>query len=138
MPQPAWSEQQSIHLPEIDAEHRSLHLLASELKRTLARGAPAAEIHSQVRALLAELEDHFTHEERMMHSARYAMSDWHKSQHDAMRKRAREYAARIQAGNRKAGKELVAFTAQWLRDHMAVADNMMGAALRNHRRSHAA
>lgn len=133
-----WSEEHTIHLPEIDAEHRSIHFLAMDLKKSLVQGAPPAEIEIRLRALLAELEDHFAHEERSMREARYAMYSWHKGQHDTLRKRSRNFAERIQAGDPKAGKQLIAFVARWLDDHIAVADNMMGAALRNHQRLHAA
>ncbi|MDR3699956.1 MAG: hemerythrin family protein [Candidatus Sulfopaludibacter sp.] len=133
-----WSEENTIYIPEVDAEHRSLYLLAADLKRALANGAGAEEIDGKVRALLAEVEDHFTHEERLMRAAKYAMIDWHKGLHDTLRKRATLYAGRIHAGDRKAGRELIDFASRWLEDHMAVADKMMGAALRNHRRSRAA
>lgn len=133
-----WSEENAIHVPEVDAEHRSLYLLAADLKKALANGAGAEETDSKVRALLAEVEDHFAHEERMMREAKYAMFDWHKGLHGTLRKRAALYAGRIHAGDRKAGSELLDFASRWLKDHMAVADKMMGAALRNHRRTHAA
>jgi len=133
-----WSEANAIFVPEVDAEHRSLYLLASELDEALASDAGAEQIDSKVRALLAEVEDHFTHEERLMREAKYAMVDWHKGLHGTLRKRAAQYAGRIHAGDRNAGSELLDFATRWLKDHMAVADKMMGAALRNHRRSHAA
>jgi hemerythrin len=138
MPFFRWSEAHSVHLPEVDAEHRNLCRLAAELKMALAKGRPATDIDEKVRALFAEVEDHFTHEERMMRSAHYQLFAWHKSQHDTMRKRAKQYAERIRAGEREAGTQLVDFIAHWLRDHMAVADNMMGADIRNYHRAHAA
>ena len=133
-----WSDENAIYVPEVDAEHRGLYLLAADLKKALATGARAEEIDAKVRALVAEVEDHFAHEERMMRAAKYAMFDWHKGLHDSLRKRAAVFAGRIQAGDRKAGSELIDFASRWLEDHMAVADKMMGAALRNHRRTHAA
>jgi hemerythrin-like metal-binding protein len=125
-----WSESHSVHLPEVDAEHRSLFRLAGELKNAHAAGAPRKVVAQKLRALLAESEDHFTHEERMMRQARYMMFAWHKSQHDALRKR-----AKTASGD---PAEFLAFLERWLPDHMAVADNMMGATLRNYHRSHAA
>jgi hemerythrin-like metal-binding protein len=133
-----WSDENAIYVPEVDAEHRSLYRLAAGLNKALASGASAEEIDTKVRALLAEVEDHFTHEERLMRAAKYAMFGWHKGLHDSLRKRATVYAGRIRAGDRKAGRELIDFTSRWLEDHMAVADKMMGAALRNYRRTHAA
>lgn len=138
MPAFKWSEAHSIHVPEIDAEHRNLFRLAADLKSALAKGAPAADIEQKLRALFADVEDHFTHEERMMRGARYALFAWHKGQHDTVRKRGKQYAIRIRAGESAAGKEFLGFLAHWLRDHMAVADNMMGATIRNYQRLHAA
>ncbi len=138
MPAFKWSESQSVHLPEVDAEHRNLFRLAADLKSALRKGAPATEIEEKLRGLFAEVEDHFTHEERLMRNARYALFAWHKGQHDTLRTRAKQFAKRIRAGERKAGAELLEFLARWLRDHMAVADNMMGASIRNYQRAHAA
>lgn len=133
-----WSQSHSVHLPEVDAEHRSLFRLAGEFKRVLSSGAPQHAVEEKLRALLAEAEDHFTHEERMMRTARYMMFNWHKGQHDALRKRARKSAARLHDGELEAATEFLEFLTRWLPDHMAVADNMMGATLRNYHRSHAA
>ncbi|SPE43573.1 Hemerythrin-like metal-binding protein [Candidatus Sulfopaludibacter sp. SbA3] len=133
-----WSEAHSVHLPEVDAEHRNLFRLSAEFKSALERGAPQSAVEEKLQALFAEMEDHFTHEERLMRSARYELFAWHKGQHDTVRKRGKEYASRIRAGELEAGKELLEFLARWLRDHLAVADNMMGASIRNYHRLHAA
>ena len=133
-----WSEAHSVHLPEIDAEHRNLFRLAGDLKNAVEKGAPQSAVEEKLHALIAEVEDHFTHEERMMRSARYALFAWHKSQHDTVRKRGKQFAARIHAGEPEAAAEFLQFLARWLRDHMAVADNMMGASIRNYHRLHAA
>ena len=133
-----WSEERAIHLPEVDAEHRGLYLAAKDLRKALAGSASAQSVDQKMRALIAEAEDHFTHEERLMRDAGYEMYDWHKQQHDHMRRRARSFARRLHKGDRAAGLELVDFLTHWLEDHMAVADNMMAAAVRNHQRSGAA
>lgn len=133
-----WNEDRSIHLPEVDAEHRGLYLAAEDLRKALANHAPPQAIDQKMRAIVAEAEDHFTHEERLMRNAGYEMYEWHKGQHDHMRRRARSFARRIHKGEQAAGVELVDFLIHWLENHMAVADNMMAAAIRNHQRSGAA
>ena len=138
MSQVKWSEEQSIHLPELDAEHRSVYQLAAELKSYIVKHAPKARIAATLRALLAEMEDHLGHEERIMTLIRYPLIAWHKGQHDNIRRRATEAAKAIQSGDLNAGKEFIDYFNRWLRDHMAVADNMMGAAIRNYQRAHAA
>ncbi len=130
-----WNADQAIHLPEVDAEHRALYLLAEDLRRSVLAGA---EVTGKLRALVAEIEDHFSHEERLMRKVHYAMLDWHKGQHDTVRRQARRAARRFQKGEGNAVPEFLEFMARWLQDHLAVADNMMGAAVRNHQRSHAA
>jgi hemerythrin len=64
----------------------------------------------------------------------YTALAWHKSQHDAVRKRAKSALTRMEKGDSAAAGELLEFLAGWLRDHMGVADRMMGAHLRNHQR----
>ncbi len=128
-----WSDDRTIHLPEVDAEHRGLFLLAEDFRKSLCTGAPAND--AKLRALLDEMEDHFAHEERLMRESRYQMFAWHKGQHDTLRKTARRYAELFYAGDTSAGAELLRFLANWLRDHLGVADAMMAASIRNHQRS---
>ena len=46
----------------------------------------------------------------------------------------RQLARRVEAGDAAAAGELLEFLSVWLRDHMSVADRMMGAYLRNYLR----
>ena len=69
-----------------------------------------------------------------MRAARYSSLRWHKQRHDAARRRVAGFVVRIEAGDSKAGPELVEYLKPWLHNHTRVADRMMGAALRNHRR----
>ena len=130
----AWSQDRGVHLPEVDAEHRGLCLLAEDCRKSLRAGAPGVDV--KLRALLAEMEDHLSHEERLMRKAGYRMFDWHKGQHDTVRRHVNRDAARFFAGDTSAGTDLLEFLADWLRDHVSVADAMMAAALRNHQRTH--
>lgn len=133
-----WTEAHSIFVPQLDAEHRNIFRLCGDLQKALAQAAPSQELTAILNESLGVVEEHFAHEERMMRSVRYLLIDWHKSQHDTARKRAKAFAARIQAGEADAPREMLAFMGSWLKDHMSVADNMMGAALRNFARAHAA
>jgi hemerythrin len=129
-----WSSDHSVYLPEIDAEHRALYRLGDELNRALVAGADAAQQKPLMANLLESAEEHFRHEERLMRAMHYTAFAWHKSQHDAVRKRARSAVARMEKGDSAAAGELLQFLSVWLRDHMSVADRMMGAYLRNYLR----
>jgi hemerythrin len=65
-----------------------------------------------------------------MKEARYPLLNWHKRQHETARNAARPLVARIEAGDRRAVKELLELLSGWMKDHLAVADRMMAAALR--------
>ena len=69
-----------------------------------------------------------------MRAIHYTAFDWHKRQHDAARKRSKALAKSIAGGDPDAPGELLEFLAEWLRGHMAVADRMMSARLRNYLR----
>jgi hemerythrin len=129
-----WSSDHSVYLPEMDAEHRTLYLLGDELHKTLVAGADVEVQKPIVTNLLETAEEHFRHEERIMRAMHYTAFAWHKSQHDAVRKRAKSALTRMEKGDSAAAGELLEFLAGWLRDHMGVADRMMGAHLRNHQR----
>jgi hemerythrin len=125
-----WTRAKSVFMPEFDAEHRNLYQLGESLHQGWSAGAPSEAMIPSVRALLAAAEDHFAHEERLMKEARYPLLNWHKRQHETARNAARPLVARIEAGDRRAVKELLELLSGWMKDHLAVADRMMAAALR--------
>jgi len=131
-----WTKQYAVYVPEIDAEHRAIFTLGAELERAAAARAPKGRVREMLRALVAHAEDHFTHEERLMRDARYEAFEWHKKQHDGVRRRLKEYGKRIEADDREAPAELLQYLSHWLHDHTSLTDRMMGARLRNFNREH--
>jgi hemerythrin-like metal-binding protein len=129
-----WSSAYSVYLPEIDAEHRAIYRLGDELHKALLAGAEMAQLKPVLVNLLESQEQHFRHEERLMRAIHYDAFAWHKHQHDAARKKSKALATRIETGDSAAASELLAFLSDWLRDHLSVADRMMGARLRNYLR----
>jgi hemerythrin len=124
-----------IFLPEIDAEHRAIGQSASELQEAIQGSAPVGRILERLRALHLAMEDHFRHEERLLKAASYPSLAWHQQQHDTARARLKQFARRIEAGDRNASPLLLEFLDGWLRDHVSVADRMAGSYLRNYERS---
>ena len=133
-----WNAGHAVYLPEIDAEHRAIFSSAGDLQKAVEGNAPAGRVLESLHSLLAAAEDHFAHEERLMQETRYGSFSWHAQQHDAARKRLKQFAEKIGVGEEGAAALMLEFLSTWMRDHMAVADRMMGAHLRNYRRAHAA
>ena len=132
-----WSKMHAVFIPEIDAEHKEIFRLAEELRQAVLGGALTDQAQAILRELMARGEDHFAHEERLMHSTHYTGSAWHKGQHDTVRKRLKEFAPRIEGGERQAAMLLLDFLSGWLRDHIRQTDCMMAAHVRNYERAHA-
>jgi len=127
-----WSNACSVYLPEIDAEHRAIYRLANEFHKAILAGQDRDRLKELMAGLLEAEEQHFRHEERLMKAMHYSGAQWHKKQHDTARKQSKELAKRIEAGDAEAAVDVLKFLAQWLSDHITVADRMMGATLRNY------
>ena len=132
-----WSKSYSVFVPEIDAQHKNIFRLAEELHQAVVGGAPADQAQAILRELIARGEDHFAREERLMRATNYPGSAWHKGQHDTVRKKVKEFAPRIEGGERKAALLLLEFLSGWLGDHTRLADCMMAAHVRNYERAQA-
>ena len=132
-----WNAAHAVYLPEIDAEHRAFYQAAAELQQAFEGSAPAERLLEILRSMLLVLEDHFVHEERLMEATNYLSFGWHKQQHDAARHRLKEFTKEVEAGETNAVASLLEFLSHWMRDHVAVADRMVGAYLRNYSRAHA-
>lgn len=125
-----WTKAHAVHLPQVDAEHRNLYRMAEELHQAVRTGTEAARVRELVRSLVAAIEEHFAHEERLMKSAATPDFEWHKLQHDTARKRIQAFT--------ESPMEMLEFLSRWFKDHVGLTDRMMGAHLRNHDRLHAA
>jgi hemerythrin-like metal-binding protein len=117
-----WTPGCTVFHAQCDDEHRELYGLGEQLHQAMQTGNREAIEHA-TRRLSDAMDEHFTHEERLMRAARYAGYVWHKSQHDA----ARRYIAGLMA----APDELLLYLTGWFRDHTGIADRMMASCLRN-------
>lgn len=131
-----WNKKHEVFVPELDAEHRSLFRVAEELRTAVQVGSGQEHVGKLIAALGACVEDHLRHEERLMRASSYPAFEWHKQQHETLRKRVKAYSREVEAGDLGAVVPLVEFLAIWLKEHTGLADRMMSAYLRNYQRSH--
>ena len=129
-----WSESHAVFVPEIDDDHKDIFAAVAELDEA-SNGGDLPQLRKVTQRLSTRMADHFAHEERLMRAARYESLRWHKQRHDGARKRVEAFSARFEAGELPAAAALAQYIRTWLPDHAAIADRMMGAALRNHRLS---
>jgi hemerythrin-like metal-binding protein len=134
MPLFKWTKAHAVFINEIDAQHRNLIRMADELHRAILAGAETSRTLELLKALIASAEDHFTYEERLMRSSQYSAYDWHRQQHDTVRKRINQFVPRIESGEAEAAMLLLEFLSDWLKEHINLTDRMMAAHLRNYYR----
>ncbi len=130
-----WCTGSEVWLPEIDAEHKEIIQLAGQVRAAIDYCALPGILDPLVRDLSRHLREHFAHEEKQMRSARYPLFAWHKSLHNAVRRRLEQMKT-----DREAVPPFLTFLGVWIRDHTSVADRMMASYLRNQgrgRRRHA-
>jgi hemerythrin len=129
-----WSASHAVYVTDMDDEHVEIFQALSELDRSLATGRPPSAIRQEAQALATQVDGHFAHEERLMRAARYGSFRWHKRLHNHARKRVAQFVSRLEQGEADAGLKLIEYLTSWLHDHTRLADMMLGAFLRNHRR----
>ena len=124
--------EQAVHVPEIDAEHREMFRAAADLRQALLDGDPTGRLALLCRRLAAELNAHFSHEERLMREAEYPAYIWHERQHRTARAKMAALERDVQRGDRQSIFDSLEALAGWMRDHTSVADRMIGSYLRNY------
>ena len=129
-----WSTAKAVYLPEIDAEHRELFQLAEQLHCATIDGSAPQAVDTLLDGLVEHVVAHFEHEERMMQDSDYPSRDWHIRQHQTAARKTTALVEMVRQGDPRASLELLEFLHGWLRDHIGVADKMLGSYLRNHRR----
>jgi len=130
-----WSTSHAVLVTEIDDEHQTIFEAVSNVERLLGTRSPSPETEKAVERLTSSITEHFAHEERLMLAARYGSMASHKRRHNSARKRVSQFIRRIDAGETKAGVELVQYLTSWLRNHTRREDRMLGDFLRNEQRS---
>jgi hemerythrin len=129
-----WSTSHAVFVAEIDDEHKEIFEALASLKDAVDSGNERVEAKKWTDRVIACTAGHFEHEERLMRASRYDSFQWHKQQHDYVRRRMRRYAHGIESGISEA-TTFVEYLAAWLPNHARIADRMMGAFLRNQRRA---
>ena len=125
----AWSEEYSVAMPEIDAQHQVLFDLLNRLWAAIIKRAGRDEMM----AIVAELERytvaHFAAEEAFMAATGYQDLEEHKLAHRIfVDKLAAEKKIVLAGGN--LSLDLLKFLKDWLADHILVSDKAYSLALR--------
>jgi hemerythrin-like metal-binding protein len=76
-----WTQELSVYIPEIDAEHQRFIHLVNELNRAIIGRMKLEEIQKRMQAILDDAATHFAHEEELFSEWGYTEANEHANQH---------------------------------------------------------
>jgi hemerythrin-like metal-binding protein len=126
-----WSPDDLVFVTQMDADHQKLIREIEAVRKALAPATPTTEAGFRCWQLSKCLSAHLVSEERMMRRSRYPASQWHASQHNAGRTKMARLVAAIQGKDVPHIEDALRELGHWMKDHIALADRMLAAHLRN-------
>ena len=127
-----WTDDDAVFVPQIDAEHENLFEGAERMRQFLARWR-SDHARFPLWRFSQDFLAHLNSEERLMRTSRYSGLNWHERQHQAGRTKLARLTEAFNGGNEQAVREALQEVADWMHDHITVADRMFAAHLRNER-----
>ena len=125
----AWNNTLSVHVKEIDEDHRRLIDLFNILNRSVAEGDADEYIEAVMDELISCTVWHFKHEERLMLKYNYEGLSDHRSEHEALIESAKELQQNLLEEGKQLVSEDIVFLEHWLTGHIFGVDMDLGAFL---------
>jgi len=117
-----WSNNYSVAIGSVDAQHQNLFAIARELHGAMAAGEGKAALGRVLDRLVRYTAAHFAHEERLMRLHDYPDLAAHKAEHDALTRRVVQFQQDFHSGRVAMSVELLHFLKAWLEKHIQGTD----------------
>ena len=114
----SWKPQFSVHIDEIDRQHKVLVNLIRELQEAMWEGRGRAFQSTLIDRLAAYVEVHLSYEETMMRENDYEFLDEHAEQHRQSADQVRELQQKIHDAEPISNAYLMLFLRNWLYVHI--------------------
>jgi len=124
-----WDKTLSVHVDEIDEDHRRLVELFNILIHSVADGDARDYIEAVLEELISCTVWHFKHEERLMLKYNYEGLEEHKTEHQELIDSAKELQQKFLQGGKPISGEDIKYLEHWLTGHILSADMEMGSYL---------
>lgn len=113
-----WDEKYSLHVKEIDDQHKNMFLLFNKLQDGMRTGKSKEELENALSELIDNTVIHFATEEKLMQQFSYVGFVEHKRIHDDLIADARELQKRFSQGRITLTEKVSVFLTDWLTDHI--------------------
>lgn len=115
-----WNDQYSVHIPEIDEQHKTLFALINDLYDHIMQGRGEETVEATLKELLDYTHTHFEFEEKLMFAHHYPGFDLHCAEHTELIRAIAELNKK--RGKGPVGDELMTFLFDWLTHHILEED----------------
>ena len=117
-----WSNNYSVAIGSVDAQHQKLFAIARELHAAMSTGQGNAALGRILDRLVQYTAVHFAHEERLMRLHDYPDFAAHKAEHDALVRQVMTFQQDFNSGRVTITVQLLQFLKDWLQNHIQGSD----------------
>lgn len=122
----SWDEKYSVGVGELDAQHKQLVKLLSDLYDAMQAQHAADVVGKILNELVRYTKTHFASEERYMAQAGYPDLAAQKREHEAFTAKIQKFKEEFDAGRTSLSVSLATFVKDWLFSHISGSDKKYG------------
>jgi len=126
-----WSQDLSVGVSEIDADHKVMFQLFNEVHLLSNKEPNSAHLSPLVSELVAYTESHFKREEAVMTASGYPYYENHSAIHKELLKQIKQQSYLLEAGQQTAA-DFVIFLKDWFLDHIKGVDQRISSYVSGH------
>jgi hemerythrin len=124
-----WNESYSVHLLNIDAQHKRLFDLINQLHEAMAKGRANDVMGKILAELVAYTKTHFQAEEALLKSKNYPDLVAHQQQHHKFTEQVMQFQKDFGEGRTSVSIQTMSFLRDWLTKHILETDKRYSAFL---------
>lgn len=125
----SWSDDYSVKVPSIDAQHHRLVDMLNELHDGMVAGKASEHVASVLDGLIAYTAQHFSYEEELFAKYAYPEAAEHIAEHQKLVEQVVAFKTKLLAKEATITMELVKFLKNWLIGHILGSDKKYSALL---------
>ncbi len=126
MPFITWDDCYSVHIPEMDEEHKIIIKIINQLDDVIKDGKDQYVIGDIINQLIEYTITHFSNEEKLMAGFGFPELEKHKRIHSSLCEQARIFLNEYNSGKSISAEKLMKFLWEWLLDHIMGDDKKYG------------
>ena len=126
MPFLEWDEKYSVHIAEVDGQHKDIFAIINELHDAMKERRGDQILGRILSELIDYTHEHFATEEKYFLRHKYPGFEVHKSEHDLMRTLVTELKMKHDKEEQGVTIETMELLKDWLSDHVLGADQKYG------------